>query len=106
MTDDEIILKALIENESNNAPRQFFNAVMEKFQRVAKYKDRSLLPWKDYEKEFLHGRLVEEMTEFYQAWTDWAQGKNDVQDVQDELIDVASFAMMLWLRLEGNQNDR
>jgi len=87
-------------------PHDFFIALMDKFKKVAKEKDRSLTPWLDYDKEFLRERLIEERMELDKAWLDWAIGETPSPDgVQDELIDVAAFCCFLYLRLEKEKNE-
>jgi len=73
---------------------RFHEAVMEKFYKVAREKDRSLTPWDDYPQLFLWDRLIEEVTEASEA---------DQRGLQDEMLDIAAFAMFIWIKLEGEK---
>jgi NTP pyrophosphatase (non-canonical NTP hydrolase) len=81
----------------------FFNAMMEKFQRVAKEKNRSLKPWEDYDSEFLLTRLREEWDELNEALlvTPFHKDEETLGPIKDELIDVTAFCCFLWLKLGG-----
>ena len=76
-------------------PQTFFDAIMEKFHRVAKEKNRSLQPWDDFTGSYLWERLKEEYEEAQMAaMYDWMDS-----GLRDELLDIAAFCMFLWLKL-------
>ncbi len=78
-------------------PGQFFAAVVEKFHRIAREKNRPLHPWDEYPFSFLWERFHEEKVELIEA----VQKTQTIEAVREELIDVGAFIMFLYLHLDG-----
>ena len=74
----------------------FIEALLEKVSRKTMEHGYPIDPWNHYEDEFLIMRLKEEAEEMSDAWTD-----DDRAEVMDELLDIAAFAIILWVKKRG-----
>ncbi len=76
-------------------PQQFFDAIHEKFTDKIK-EGRSAQPWDDYRLGELGTRFEEEYAEYEKARKGFS-----VAAIQDELVDIASLAMFIWIKYES-----
>lgn len=93
MSDDpEIFREAL---------KRFSDAVFEKAVARAKEHDRPMDPWREYEPEFIRGRLIMEIGEFLEKFLifDNEEGRSpeDEEAENSELYDIAALACSLWM---------
>ena len=81
--------------ETNLIPDDFLKAMLDKMERkMREHPDRVSRPWEYYGYGQLKARLRQEWEEYIVAdrTLEW-------DDIMDELIDVANFAMFIWLQL-------
>lgn len=72
---------------------EFIEAMVAKAMTKVVEHDRPVDPWNHYDSAFFLLRMEQEMKEVFGAWDD-----GDREDLMDELIDVANFAMFLWIQ--------
>ncbi len=58
-------------------------------------------PWKDFSEELLIARLREEIEELMVEIDRFLADGDNIEELSDELIDVADFCMYLWLKLNA-----
>ena len=79
----------------NANPQQFFDAIHEKFTDKIR-EGRSAHPWDDLRLGELGERLEEEYNEYQKARKGFS-----IAAIQDELVDIASIAMFIWIKYES-----
>lgn len=79
---------------------RFFEAMKAKMDRKTAL-GRSAQPWTDLDYGLLRARLTEEYHEWRREMPPCKCGRVPFCET-DELLDIANFAMFLWLKLEGD----
>ena len=77
---------------------RFLEAMFEKAQRKVVEHGRPPDPWNHFDRPFFVRRMKEEMAELEEAIE-----TGDVTEMMDECIDVANFAMFMWIKLRDEQ---